>query len=433
MCDLALLAAEARSGDTMTVQQRQAANVALAGIIVYNTFAGRSGEWHNMDREQVMAKMLKFEDRIVCSKHKTSKYYGSIAKWVSPGLRNALVTYGELPNKTSSRLFEPAKESGSGEDHFHFGAALKAFGRHYTPAYEYPRINLLRKMFHSVLVRDSREGSLMQLIGQADGHSANMGMKTYALSGPKQDATLGELVYKKVFGEPVPWPTPAEIQARVDSFSAVVLAVNQIADELEDAGETYSDDEAMDGVEDAADEEYFEQFVAYVPLADAQAAPSAPAEAKPAEAQLAQPEPARGEPVMPIQDQESTSRKKRGIMYNEATGKYERYGPPAAQIVHESPKRFKQTTLNLASSSRGEAATAEAEVVPEAEVAPERERDQEEGGEDEEMPRRRGRKSPFNTTQLRFIKQWIDTNVQDLMEMGAPSATCLNEIMNEVA
>ena len=186
MCHLAIVAEDASANGTMTTQEKQLANVAIAGIIMYGTFAGRSMEWHLMERESVQQKMLEGTNRLVCGKHKTCKYYGSIAKWVPPGLRQALLTYCKLPDKESDKLFEPATATCDSAKHFYIGVALKAFGRHYTPKHEHPRVNLIRKMFHSILLKLSREGEAMKLIGAADGHSAAMGLKTRSMSRTSQ-------------------------------------------------------------------------------------------------------------------------------------------------------------------------------------------------------------------------------------------------------
>ena len=148
MCDLAIIAARSEEVGKLTEADKALANVALSGILIYGTFLGRSGEWHGMDREKVKEKMLEGADRIICGKHKTAKYYGSIAKWIPDGLRKALLVYIGLPDKQSTRLFEPVKMRPTSKPgkHFHLGPALRAFGKLYTPEFEFPRVNLVRKM-----------------------------------------------------------------------------------------------------------------------------------------------------------------------------------------------------------------------------------------------------------------------------------------------
>jgi hypothetical protein len=268
MCDLATISEKAAATSTITVREKFLANAALAGIIAYGTFAGRSGEWHLMDRVKVQSEMENGDDKLICGRDNAANYYGSIAKWVPPGLRQAIIVYCNLPCKTSSKLFEPVRESGDAAKHFYFGPALKAFGKHYTPSREYPRINLLRNMFHSVLVNGSREESLMDIIGKAGGHSAGMGMKTYALMGAAQDAAVGELVYKKVFGEPVPWPYRTKIDDTKATLDTALNVMGAIMDQAED--ENFSDDEEVDAIERTENAQ--PGGIAYLPIADGGAA-----------------------------------------------------------------------------------------------------------------------------------------------------------------
>jgi len=204
-----------------------------------------------MLREYVLERMRSDKATLICGKHKAAKYYGSIAKWVPPGLRQSFLVYGSMPGKRSDKFFEPANYVEGGTDHFHFAAALKACGKHYTPNHVHPRINLIRKLCHSALVQHSREHELMKVIGKADGHSVNMAFKTYALAGPKQDANTAELIYRLVFGEPIPWPSAAEIEARQSETMKAVADVGNLMQTIrdDDAGD-FSGDEKGDEQED---------------------------------------------------------------------------------------------------------------------------------------------------------------------------------------
>ena len=256
-CNLALLSERAHANGSLTVKEKFAANAALAGAIIYGTFAGRSGEWHKMRRDKVIDRLTNGDSILKCSKHKTAKFFGAIAKWIPDGLSRAILVYAQLPGKHSDKLFEPARESGAKKRKcFTFGPALRAFGKQYTPKYVTPRVNLMRKMFHSVLVRNSREGPLLEAIGKADGHSAKMGLRTYALSSPRADATTGELVYRLVFGDPVEWPTPEALaekktKQRLDLVIARTGAtMNEVAAFGKEEG--HSDDDNFDEVETAS-------------------------------------------------------------------------------------------------------------------------------------------------------------------------------------
>ena len=231
------------------------------------------------------------------------------------------------------------------------------------------------------------------------------------------------------------WPSHAEITARQDSLSALVLAVNNISAELENAYEEYSDDENFDHIEEEADQEYLEQWFAQ-PLADAS---------------MDQGEENQGQQVVPIQDVQPATGQKRRIQFNKQTKKFEMHGPPAIQCVHPSPKKWKQTTLTAAEGAdRSKEASDQQETesgAADADAVVDRDDKQEPVHGDAEAepaadqgnvaevvpPRKRGRKSPFKDAELTFIKKWIDTNCVDLMEFGAPSQTVLKDIMHEVA
>ena len=93
----------------------------------------------------------------------------------------------------------------------------------------------------------SREGDALKMIGKADGHSPAMGLKTYALAGPKEDIAVGEKVYRQVFGSTVEWPSANEVQwhqRTIDNTATAVGALMHDVDECEG-----SSDELMDKVE----------------------------------------------------------------------------------------------------------------------------------------------------------------------------------------
>lgn len=54
--------------------QRLNATTAMVGIIYYNAFAGRSGEWENMQREYVVEQIAAGADHFLCNEHKAVSY-----------------------------------------------------------------------------------------------------------------------------------------------------------------------------------------------------------------------------------------------------------------------------------------------------------------------------------------------------------------------
>jgi hypothetical protein len=413
MCDLATISEKAAATSTITVREKFLANAALAGIIVYGTFAGRSGEWHLMDRVKVQSKMENGDDKLICGKHKTAKYYGSIAKWVPPGLRQAIVVYCNLPCKTSSKLFEPARESGDAARHFHLGPALKAFGKHYTPSREYPRINLLRKMFHSILVNGSREESLMGLIGKADGHSAGMGMKTYALMGAKQDTAVGELVYKKVFGEPVPWPSRKEIDDTKATLDTALKVMGALMDQAED--ENFSDDEEVDAIERTENAQ--PGGIAHMPIADAGAASTECARGPLREqGGMGRGGGADPMPIGNLTDAQFEQRVKDKKEDHRADAKI--HAATRGHLAHEPPPEMAHTGLRGAHVAASSASGRPAPLGKQPRVEGDR------GGEAHVV--KRGRKSAFTDEQ----KDWINAQHRSLHgTTGVAASVLLKEIV----
>eukprot|EP00971_Amphidinium_carterae_P348694 6490631-Amphidinium_carterae.1 len=85
-------------------------NTALAGCLYLDSFAGRKMEWEMLHLAHVEARpcleqISAGKDYIVCDHHKTSKVYGSLAKWLTPGLVSAfsaVLELARLANKLTS-------------------------------------------------------------------------------------------------------------------------------------------------------------------------------------------------------------------------------------------------------------------------------------------------------------------------------------------
>jgi len=69
----------------LTLRLSIEALTACVGIIHYNSFAGRCGEWEIMKREHVQDQLSKGSTFLLCDVHKTAGTYGAVAKYVPPG------------------------------------------------------------------------------------------------------------------------------------------------------------------------------------------------------------------------------------------------------------------------------------------------------------------------------------------------------------
>lgn len=62
------------------------ANACLVGAIWLDGFGGRKYEWEVMGLDHVVSQLEADLDFLLCPEHKTSRTYGTLAKWMSPGL-----------------------------------------------------------------------------------------------------------------------------------------------------------------------------------------------------------------------------------------------------------------------------------------------------------------------------------------------------------
>lgn len=215
MVDLLRISHNANATGAMTGEMRSAANCALVGVLYFNGFAGRSGEWQKLSRGHVEEQLAAGKDHVVCKQHKTVKHYGELAKWLAPGTRAALAAYIALPGKHTDLLLDPVRST---TDTVSIHKLLPAFGATYCPKQGPPACNLVRKLFHTKLVHMNRQGLCLDLLSKVDAHSAKVALKIYTVDTPEDDAVLGKLLYEQVFGDPVEWPsidsvTPAQIEA----------------------------------------------------------------------------------------------------------------------------------------------------------------------------------------------------------------------------
>ena len=70
MISLALLARKATALSQLDYMQKVNAATAMIGIIYYNQFAGRSGEWEAMQRQHVVDQIAVNANYLECHEHK---------------------------------------------------------------------------------------------------------------------------------------------------------------------------------------------------------------------------------------------------------------------------------------------------------------------------------------------------------------------------
>jgi hypothetical protein len=156
-----------------------------------------------MTKAHAQEQIEKGLDYFVCTQHKTCKTYGDLAKWVAPGTIKALECYMGLPGKTSNLLFDPV---GMGTQAISISFCLNRFAA-FFPTFEPMNSNLIRKQFHTTLIKQSREGKCLDLLSKVDAHSTSVAKAIYCTTTPAKHAKLGKyFFFEEVYGKPVHWP-----------------------------------------------------------------------------------------------------------------------------------------------------------------------------------------------------------------------------------
>jgi hypothetical protein len=252
MLSLAVLSLNSAGKSDLDFMSKLNATTAMVGIVYYNSFAGRSGEWQTMTREHVVQQIADGKSFLLCPDHKTADTYGTLAKYVPAGSMEAMKIHINLPGKSRDLLLEPASAQ---SQHVSIAQHLKRFGTVFLNSADPPNCNLIRKQYHTMLLRLSREGAAMELMCKVDAHSAEVAKKVYATTTPGDDAQLGKILHEQLFGAPVGWPSQDQINAKLeqpDLTQQLQLVMTEEHGENEaEWQETPDDEDELDFVLDA--------------------------------------------------------------------------------------------------------------------------------------------------------------------------------------
>lgn len=156
----------------LPMKVRGLANSCLVGAIWLDGFGGRKMEWENLSYTQVDGMDKASEDFLLMDEHKTSRTYGTLAKWLSPGVLAAVKCYKGLPRPEGANLFFiPACSATQKVD---IPKCLQSFANRFLPQEcTKPTVNLMRKYFHKALINLTKdEQSCKQLLTTLDAHSS---------------------------------------------------------------------------------------------------------------------------------------------------------------------------------------------------------------------------------------------------------------------
>jgi hypothetical protein len=149
-----------------------------------------------MHRSHVQEQLGKASTFLLCPHHKTVATYGSLAKHIPEGSWHAFRLYLDLPGKLTDRFIEPPTATSTQAS---VAGLLKRFGVIAFKTEDPPNSNLIRKMFHSCLLRISRDKEAMRFMEKIDAHSEHIARKVYAISTPQDDSDLAHMLYTEDF------------------------------------------------------------------------------------------------------------------------------------------------------------------------------------------------------------------------------------------
>lgn len=208
-------------GDTqepLPKETRAMANACLSGAIWLDTFGGRKAEWEAMLAAHVAEMLQQGHDYLLCPEHKTSRTYGTMAKWLSPGLRCAVACYLRLPRPADVEAFlVPATSTTAQVD---VPSAFRTFCSHLLPKdHTTPTVNLMRKVFHKSLITLTKdEESLKSIMTRLDGHSSRTIDRHYGLREPEDDVALAKELVLAVLGRTAESKTRHSCTASIRNF-----------------------------------------------------------------------------------------------------------------------------------------------------------------------------------------------------------------------
>ena len=234
MVELFAIVEDYKKNQKVSPEQHRAAITAIIGIIFYNGFAGRSGDWEKLELQQIIDMLDQALEYLMVIKHKTKDTYGDLAKYLFEGTRMACKYFTMLPAHSSGLFL------GGASVPYH----LKRFAAQYLPKFAPPNSNLIRKLFHTILLRMCNRGECFNLLSKVDAHSPTVAAEIYTTLTFEDDAALSKLLFETTFGQAVAWPDAIELASLcVPSLLAQLTNLQPMIDRrLEDAAQNFTDE-----------------------------------------------------------------------------------------------------------------------------------------------------------------------------------------------
>lgn len=248
MCNLEVIAQAYSGKDSMPVAHRSMATHLVLFIVYSNGLAGRPMEWATFLRKDCLRMMHAHPSYVYMTNFKTARNYVMVGKHLAPGTHAALLAYLTLPTcdgKPSPLVFPPTPEDfkrtwkGSGDGDAtteqRFIQVNDSLSRGYEiflPGFSELSPTLLRKISNTK-VKNSDTSLDYQQLALLDTHAERTADAHYDYSkvDPEALSKQGERMYFKYMGEPVSYPTFAELTAAGRSLEAVTKRGYRCADE----------------------------------------------------------------------------------------------------------------------------------------------------------------------------------------------------------
>ena len=248
MLDLGALGVVTKGKTDLTPSERHAATTSFVMILYGNGFAGRSGDWEKLTACAARRFLQEGRNYIECVEHKTAGHYGEVGKGLFEGTIAAAWEYLGLPGKKSHLLLEPNREGTKAA----VASALRTGSKIYCPGVTRWKSNLIRKLYHSEYLRQSRTSEILKVLKEVDKHSESVALNRYCCQSPRRDAEFGLCLYRGIFGEPVAWPSQEEVLVRAGSIQQL-LNTHQALEDADYANEQLVPYESPSDEEDFVD------------------------------------------------------------------------------------------------------------------------------------------------------------------------------------
>ena len=193
------------------MRAKQVLNRKVVGVLFYNQLGHRSQEWQELLEKDYLDSMQAHPSYIDMTKYKTSATYGVLGKRIFDGTRTMIEWYFQAPERKHIMFLEPSLDK---TKKVSVHKALLSFHENELAEWSALTVNQLRKKVATEWdktpegeVKAGKEDVTSTLRHGKGCHKGN-----YIVSNPKKDAERGERVFRTLMGDPVEWPTPAELK-----------------------------------------------------------------------------------------------------------------------------------------------------------------------------------------------------------------------------